>query len=150
MSNGLVKVGTAAARAMLNLITGFKNAVVKYEPQIVEQMIELGVAIAAGIPKGMLDAAKHIIPGALSSIGSTIKSGFKSIFHINSPSKDTQDIGASLMEGLTLGMTSDKTAIPALTKIANALIKSAKDTFQIHSPSKVFTDIGANMMQGVG
>lgn len=148
ISRNGVRLVRAAAQSLLDFLNGLKLAIDQYSPQITAAAIEIGVAIIAGIIKGMLQKAQDAYATA-QRIADKILSYLKNPLKIFSPSKVTTEYGKFIVLGLSEGMKSNAPkAYESAIALSNGIISAVKKTFQIQSPSKVMRNLGIFVGEG--
>ncbi len=107
LAEGLIsavpRLVTAAFDMILEFINALGLAIEEYTPLIIAAIFDLGGSIIKGLVDGLF-AAIGSIGSAIADIGSSILDGLKSALGINSPSKETAEMGKYLDEGLIVGM----------------------------------------------
>jgi hypothetical protein len=95
IKSGAVTAWNAIVSAVKKAIGWFKS--------LPGEMLSIGKNIIDGIGNGIKNAAGGLL-NTVKSIGTSISGAFKSIMKINSPSKVFMAHGASIVEGLTMGI----------------------------------------------
>jgi tape measure domain-containing protein len=143
-----VNLANAAGQAILDFLNGLRKAVDKYTPEITQAVIGIGLAIPAGIVKGLIRAAGDVYR-QIEHIASEAKHRFISAIKPGSPSKVYTELGASISEGLAKGIGDGADeVVQSAVAMSNGIINGVKNTFQITSPSKVMHEIGQYVGEG--
>lgn len=100
-----VRLAKAAGKIILEFLQGIKQAVDQYAPQITQAGIEIGIALCAGVARGIAGAGKNLVKNAVSSLTGAIPGWVKKPLGISSPSKVMIPLGINISEGLALGIT---------------------------------------------
>jgi len=129
----------------LTFIKGIPDDVSKVFNGFGTMLIDVGEKLIDGLWSGISGGVTGLL-GKIPSLGGKILDGFKSIFHINSPSLDMQDLGKGLLEGLGVGVadTGEHSTIQSnLSTFFNAMLTS------LRSFIPDFTTVGEQLMQGL-
>lgn len=110
--------------------------------EIPQKLYDLGTDIVQGLLNGVNTAWENLKSGVSNFCGGFIQ-GFKDALKINSPSKETEEIGDYALQGLFLPFTSDQT--DKLKVFTNAFI----NTFKTQLSSEKFYVIGQSIIQGL-
>lgn len=85
------------------------------------KMLEIGKNLLMGLADGISNAVGVVID-KVKSVAGSILNGFKSVFNIHSPSKETAEMGNMLMQGLAGGVyDASNVAMTAVMEMANML-----------------------------
>lgn len=85
------------------------------------KMLEIGKNLLMGLADGISNAV-GIVVDKVKSVAGSILNGFKSVFNIHSPSKETAEMGNMLMQGLAGGVyDASNVAMTAVMEMANML-----------------------------
>ena len=105
----------------------FKNRILNGLKSIPSQVVNIGRQIVQGLWNGIKGAGDWL-RGQISSFASSIISGFKSSFKINSPSKVMEDeVGRYLPQGIDVGIkVGSKDTLKAVKDFSNQIIETAK------------------------
>lgn len=147
LSTAIVKLADTGATAMINFLHGIANVIRTREPEMIDAGVDIGTAIIDGMIKGLEKALPRLIKEA-EHVVTSLPGKFIKVLGIGSPSKVFADIGGYIMDGLSLGISSDTGALDSITKSAYGIINGVKDVFQIESPSKVMQQIGLFVGRG--
>jgi TP901 family phage tail tape measure protein len=143
--------GDAAGRVVVFLLRPFANvagrvgarmasvgrAIVAPLHALGARMLELGVNLVKSLASGVLRGAQAAVD-AVGSVGKSVVSKAKSVFKIGSPSKEFQQIGEWISQGLADGIASGKSMVDAAVKAgllypmdaAIAALNAQKDKLQ--------------------
>ena len=114
----------------------------------IPQLIKAGGQLLEGLVKGMLN---FDIRGAISKVGNSVISGFKSIFDIHSPSKVMEDLGEMLDEGLAVGITDNAgKPVKALDNVSQDMIGGAEAINGLTLERRVANSFGSSASPSLG
>jgi hypothetical protein len=120
-------LAVAAAKGILDFINALSDAVVLYEPLIIEAVLNLGVNIV----KGMIEGIKSFAGKALDAIGNMAHDMVDKaldVFSIFSPSRVFRHIGEFVVKGLTLGIQENaSSAVRAIASMVGGSIAVANE-----------------------
>jgi tape measure domain-containing protein len=139
--DGILKLVDIGARAIIKFLNGIADAIEKYEPQMIAAGIRIGVAIVTGMVRGLAQAGQNFL-NKVGDLAGKAEGMAKKALGIFNPSRVFMDIGAAIVEGMTIGISDDKDATKAAADMSNNVIDMFKSIFQITSPSKVMIQIG--------
>jgi TP901 family phage tail tape measure protein len=118
------------------------------------KMVEIGGQIIDGLWQG-IQAKWESLKANVTGIASSIKDSFTGFFDIHSPSRVMADIGSFIMQGLGLGMESEKASVVGIAantsgEVSNAL-KGTKTAFQDvgESASSAFSGLGSSIGEAI-
>lgn len=127
LSDNIKKVIDAGFQFILDFLNGLSDAIDKNAPKIREAAVKLVRSIINGIVGGLGDLGNLAIEGIKNLAGSMLD-GVKSIFGINSPSKEMYNIAGGLAEGFVKGFKHDKTAVNSAETFAGDMVTRINDT----------------------
>jgi hypothetical protein len=96
---GFVQALDIGFHSVTAFFTGIPGKIEKFFKDAGKWLLSAGKSLVDGLIKGALDAPLD----GLKAVGKGILHGISSVFHIFSPSKDTQPLGAELTNGLVKG-----------------------------------------------
>ncbi len=117
---------------IIDLVNGLADMVDEKAPELKTAFKRLGWAIIRGITGGIGEKAEEAYSKAR-EVADTILSILSGKWLINSPSKATMKLAASLGEGIALGLDQDKLAAPAAERMAVNVLDTMKDALS-HIP----------------
>ena len=148
----LTALGDLATWVVDNIFTPFINGVKSAfgieSPS--KEMAGVGGYIAEGLLNGILDPLKNIASWIGDRIFTPFMNGVKSLFGIASPSKEMEEIGGYIGDGLLNGVNDPFSNIHSWldTHIFTPFTKGIKSLFGIASPSKETDELGGYTIEG--
>lgn len=92
-----------------------------------DKVKEIGKNLVEGIWNGIKDAKKWILD-KIKGFGKSVLGGIKKVFGINSPAKETAEMGVYLVEGLEVGMEEEKANLEATAEgVAEDTLNALED-----------------------
>ena len=97
------------------------STITSFFEELPGKMLEIGKNLLMGLADGISNAV-GIVVDKVKSVAGSILNGFKSVFNIHSPSKETAEMGNMLMQGLAGGVyDASNVAMTAVMEMANML-----------------------------
>lgn len=97
------------------------STITSFFEELPGKMLEIGKNLLMGLANGISNAV-GIVVDKVKSVAGSILNGFKSVFNIHSPSKETAEMGNMLMQGLAGGVyDASNVAMTAVMEMANML-----------------------------
>ena len=132
---GFIKGEIIMAAKLWGFLKSIPKKILSFFVNANKWLFEVGIKIIEGLANGIKNAF-HKVGEAIKSIGKKIVDGFKSFFHISSPSKLMEKYGVNIVEGVNEGIKKSKIAtinIPVLkaeykSKLASVNIPIVKTT----------------------
>lgn len=123
--------------------------IIKHWDTIAETFVGFGGDILRGLANG-IGGGVQLVKTAITSIGSSITSTFKSLLGIASPSSVFADFGGWIMDGLKNGLAAKIQQLKdAVTGIGSNVTGWFKRQLGIKSPSRVFMGLGGHVSEGL-
>ena len=128
LSNAAAKVGswaTSLSSKGKSAAKSLVNAVVNTVKTLPSKMLSIGKDLVKGLWNGIKGMASWV-KDKISGFASSILSGFKSTFKINSPSKEMAWMGEGLDEGLAKGIEDNaKQPLQSVQRVASGVLDAA-------------------------
>ena len=103
LANSFLSLIDKAGQVILNFLEGLRQAILKYEPQIIEKGTQIGWALVQGIYNGLKNNVKKVYD-FIKKMAEKVIHKVTHLFGILSPSTVFYDIGENLMLGLAYGV----------------------------------------------
>lgn len=139
--NGISSLGNALRNGVSTVKSGATaifNGIVNYFKTLPSKLLSIGKDLVRGLWNGISDMTGWVI-GKIQGFGSSVLSGIKRFFGINSPSRVFRDeVGAMLAEGMAEGIEESADApLDAMTSLSNDLMRQAGslDGMSLGTPS---------------
>jgi tape measure domain-containing protein len=128
IGSSTVKVVTAAVNMIISMVNGIANELRSKTPALQSAMHNLGSAIIEALVGAITGGLSGVV-GAIEHVAESAINAAKSVLHINSPSKDFEEIGAGVMEGWQLGHLKNAHLVTgSLTTVAATAISTLKNS----------------------
>lgn len=122
-----VRFANAAGDALVSFLNGMAEAIRTHNKEIREAGINIASAIIDGLTFGLGDMAHKAVDAAV-GLAKKAKDGVFGFLGINSPSRVFIGIGASMAEGMKLGLDRDTTAEHAAVAHAERIVSAFHKT----------------------
>lgn len=138
----------ALKEAVKKAILAIPAAIIGAIKSVVQSFVNFGANIVQGFKDGItrtFDRIKDTIVAPFKRFGQRVKS----LFRINSPSREFAEMGAYVMQGFHDGIYERERSLgERLVAPFKRVEKKVKDIFRINSPSRLFMEYGNFLMEG--
>lgn len=119
-----VRIANATGRTILSFLRGLDDAIVTYEPQIIDEGFQIAGHLIDGLVDGLRDSLSwDRIKGAVMDMANALPGWARKVLGIDSPSKVFKELGIFVAQGMASGITKGTIhAIIAVTRMANAVV----------------------------
>lgn len=135
--NGIVNGLMAAWHGVNAFFGGIPGKIGAFFVDAAKWLLNAGEQLIMGLIKGAVEAPLK----GLEKIGKSIIGKVSGIFHVLSPSKDTEFIGKGLVDGITQGMKNTAADVSQFTKVFDKIMPALK---------QLTTDMATILKNGMG
>lgn len=131
MVSNAVNFAWHCGRLLLELLRGIRTAIDTYAEPIAREGRGIAWALIRGIVKGLgLDRAWNMVRDAVTSLAKRLPGWMRRVLRISSPSKVFMEIGEQTIQGFTVAVNRDKTAVKSVKYLAERTISSFQETLK--------------------